>query len=164
MEKCLPRNLLVSTITDELRLATNFKSQVVGVSLKDRASILPAGHLGKAFWLDDFTGNFITSSYYSSTLPDWVNNFNSKKRVSQLVENGWNTMYPMDSYTQSDADNMPWEGHLIGETNPTFPHNMKEVYAKKKSEFRKTPFGNTITLEMATEAVKAYQMGQGTAN
>src|SRR5689334_8686098 len=67
-----PRSLLVSTITDELRLATNFQSKVVGISLKDRASILPAGHTANAaFWFDDATAHFITSSYYMKQLPDW---------------------------------------------------------------------------------------------
>ncbi len=59
--KMSPRNLLVSTVTDELRIATNFQSRVVGVSLKDRAAILPAGHSANAaFWLDDASGKFIT--------------------------------------------------------------------------------------------------------
>src|SRR6476646_4763423 len=96
-----PRNLLVSTITDELRLATNFKAKGVGVSLKDRDSILPAGHLGKAFWLDDASGNFITSSYYENELPGWVKQFNGKKRIASLIENGWATLYPLNTYHQS---------------------------------------------------------------
>src|SRR6476620_12339794 len=68
-----PRNLLVSTITDELRLATNFQSKVVGVSLKDRASILPAGHAANgAFWFDDSSATFLTSTWYMTQLPEWV--------------------------------------------------------------------------------------------
>ena len=75
-----PRNLWSTTITDELLLATNFKSKVIGVSLKDRASILPAGHNPTgAYWFDDTTGDFVTSSYYMNELPKWVNDFNSKK-------------------------------------------------------------------------------------
>jgi predicted AlkP superfamily pyrophosphatase or phosphodiesterase len=71
--KMSPRNLLVSTITDELRIATNFQSRVVGISLKDRAAILPAGHAANAaFWLDDASGRFITSTYYMDRLPDWA--------------------------------------------------------------------------------------------
>lgn len=158
-----PRNLLVSTITDELRLATNFQSQVVGVSLKDRASILPAGHLGKAFWLDDKSGNFITSTYYSAALPNWVIDFNNKKRINQLVANGWNTLYPINTYKQSTADEVSWEGKSVGETSTSFPHPLNEIYVKNRSDFRKTPFGNTLTIEMATEAVKAYKMGNGAA-
>ncbi len=159
--KMSPRNLLVSTITDELRLATNFQSQVVGVSLKDRASILPAGHLGKAFWLDDGSGNFITSSYYSDKLPDWVNNFNSQKNIDKLIANGWNTLYPIDTYKESTADDVMWEGKFTGEKNTSFPHAINTIYPTKKGTFRTTPFGNTLTLELATAAVSAYNLGNG---
>ncbi|MBC7418162.1 MAG: alkaline phosphatase family protein [Pedobacter sp.] len=161
--KMSPRNLLVSTITDELRLATNFKSKVIGVSLKDRASILPAGHLGSAFWLDDASGNFITSSYYSKELPAWVTKFNNEKNVAKLLSNGWNTLYPINTYTQSTEDDVPWEGKYSGEKTTTFPHDLKAVYEKSKGVIRSSPFGNTLTLALATEAVKANAMGKGTA-
>ena len=81
-----PRNLLVSTITDELRLATNFQSKVVGVSLKDRAAILPAGHAANAaFWLDDASGRFITSTYYMDRLPDWAEKYNNDKNEKKML-------------------------------------------------------------------------------
>ena len=76
--KMSPRNLLITTITDELRMATNFHSKVVGISLKDRASILPAGHAANAaFWLEDASGHFITSTYYMNELSAWATNFNN---------------------------------------------------------------------------------------
>jgi predicted AlkP superfamily pyrophosphatase or phosphodiesterase len=159
-----PRNLLVSTITDELRIATNFQSKVVGISLKDRASILPAGHTANAaFWFDDSTARFITSSYYMKELPAWVEKFNNKNRVKQLVANGWNTLYPVSSYKESDNDAVPYEGKFPGESNTTFPHDLKAIYSKNKSTFRSTPFGNTLTLEFAKEVVDNYQMGRGEA-
>ncbi|HQE13072.1 MAG TPA: alkaline phosphatase family protein, partial [Flavipsychrobacter sp.] len=104
-----PNNLLTTTITDELRLATNFKSKVVGISLKDRGSILPAGHLGKAYWLDDSTGNLITSSYYSNELPEWVNQLNKRQLINTYLNNPWTTLYPIATYTQSLPDNNPYE-------------------------------------------------------
>jgi len=157
-----PRNLLVSTITDELRLATNFQSKVIGVSLKDRAAILPAGHTANAaFWFDDSTARFISSTYYMKQLPDWVVKFNNKNRVRQFIENGWNTLYPVTSYKESDSDNVPYEGKFPGETSPTFPHNLKSIYSRSKSSFRTTPFGNTLTLEFAKEALDNYQLGRG---
>jgi len=151
-----PRNLLVSTITDELKLATNFQSKVVGVSLKDRASILPAGHMANAaFWFDDSTARFISSTYYMKQLPQWVVNFNNKNPVKRLIENGWNTLYPVNTYKESDSDNVPYEGKFTGEANTSFPHDLKKIYSKNKASFRTTPFGNTITLEFAKEAVDA---------
>lgn len=160
--KMSPRNLLASTITDELRLATNFQSKVIGVSLKDRASILPAGHNPTgAFWLDDNSGNFITSTYYSETLPGWVSQFNQEKHIQQLIANGWNTLLPIDQYTESTKDNAPWEGVLSGATTPTFPYDLKKAYAEDKSSLRSTPFGNTLTLTFAEAAVQGEQLGRG---
>ncbi|MDI3319633.1 alkaline phosphatase PafA [Pinibacter soli] len=160
--KMSPRNLLVSTITDELRLATNFRSKVVGVSLKDRASILPAGHLATAaYWLDDASGHFITSSYYMKELPSWVNKYNDKNRIQSLIKKGWSTMYPIKTYVQSDSDDQSYEGKFPGEKTSTFPHAIDDFYKQKKGIFRSTPFGNTLTLEFAQQAVENYKLGQG---
>lgn len=162
--KMSPRNLLVSTITDELRIATNFKSKVIGVSIKDRASILPAGHTANgAFWFDDASGHFITSSYYMQQLPPWVTKFNSDNNVEKLIAGGWNTMYPIGTYKNSDNDEQAYEGKFSGETAPVFPHAINEVYKKNKGSFRSTPFGNTITLDFAKAAIDAYQLGRGEA-
>ena len=73
-----PRNMLATTIGDELRLATNFQSKVIGISMKDRGSILPAGHSASAaYWFDGSNGAFITSTFYAPTLPEWVRKFNA---------------------------------------------------------------------------------------
>ncbi|HEY4150326.1 MAG TPA: alkaline phosphatase PafA [Chitinophagaceae bacterium] len=162
--KMSPRNLLVSTITDELRLATNFKSRVVGVSLKDRASILPAGHTATgAFWLDDASGHFITSSYYMKQLPDWVNKFNNASHIQFLIKDGWNTLYPIGSYLQSDSDNQVYEGKYVGEKASVFPHYINNIYYDNRGSFRQTPFGNTLTLDFAKAALDAYKLGRGEA-
>jgi predicted AlkP superfamily pyrophosphatase or phosphodiesterase len=159
-----PRNLLVSTITDELRLATNFQSKVVGVSLKDRASILPAGHTANAaFWFDDESASFISSTYYMKELPKWVIKFNDKKQPAKFIEKGWNTLYPIKTYKESDPDNVAWEGPYPGEKSPSFPHDLKTAYSQSKYSFRATPFGNTLTLEFAEEAIDGYDLGEGDA-
>jgi predicted AlkP superfamily pyrophosphatase or phosphodiesterase len=161
--KMSPRNLLASTITDELRLATNFQSRVIGVSLKDRASILPAGHTGEAYWMEDATGNFITSNYYRLSLPKWVNDFNARNLAASYMSKPWNTLYPINTYTASDADTMSWEGNFPGEKFPVFPHNMKAIYEKQKGSFRQTPFGNSITMELAKAAILGNSLGKGKA-
>ncbi|WHF51323.1 alkaline phosphatase family protein [Chryseobacterium gotjawalense] len=156
-----PKNLWSTTITDELLLATNFKAKVVGVSLKDRASILPAGHNPTgAYWFDDTTGNFVTSSYYRNELPKWVNDFNSQKMGDQLVKNGWNTLLPIAEYTESSPDNSPWEGLLGSAKTSTFPYsNLAADYQNKKDNIRSTPFGNTLTFKLAEAAIKGEQLG-----
>ena len=159
-----PRNLLVSTVTDELRLATNFQSKVIGVSLKDRASILPAGHTATgAFWFDDASGNFITSTYYMKDLPDWVKNFNSNKDPEKLIANDWNPLYPINTYKQSTEDAEPWEGLFGSEKTSAFPHHISTVYKQNKGYIRSTPFGNTLTLDFAKAALDGNKLGQGTA-
>ncbi len=156
-----PRNMWSTTIGDELRLATNFQAKVVGVSLKDRASILPAGHNPTgAYWYDDSTGNFVTSTYYRNELPAWVDNFNKAKVGDQLIKNGWNTLLPIAQYTESSPDNSPWEGLLGSAKTPTFPYkNLAADYQKKKGVIRTTPFGNTLTLKLAEAAVQGEQLG-----
>src|ERR1700694_930925 len=75
-----PRNLWANTITDELRLSNNFKSRTIAIALKDRSSILPGGHTANgAYWFDNATGGFITSTFYRPGLPDWVSRFNARK-------------------------------------------------------------------------------------
>jgi predicted AlkP superfamily pyrophosphatase or phosphodiesterase len=156
-----PRNLLATTITDELMLATNFQSRIVGVSLKDRASILPAGHTPTgAFWFDDVKGCFSTSTWYMKELPEWVSRFNEKDEPTQLAANGWNTLYPIDTYKESTPDNSPWEGLFKGETAPVFPHDIARFYKEDHDNIRSSPFGNTLTLDFAKAAVDGYTLGQ----
>lgn len=157
-----PRNLLASTVTDELRLATNFQSKIIGVSLKDRAAILPAGHAANgAFWFDDASGNFITSTYYMNELPAWVQQFNNQKMPEKLVANDWNTLYPIHTYTQSTADAQAWEGLFSGEKTSVFPHRMSAIYKQNRGTIRSTPFGNTLTLTFAKAAVEGNRLGTG---
>ncbi|WP_300670465.1 alkaline phosphatase PafA [Soonwooa sp.] len=156
-----PKNLWSTTITDQLGLATNFQAKVVGVSLKDRASILPAGHNPTgAFWFDETTGNFVTSTYYMQDLPNWVKDFNSKNYAKELVSKGWNTLLPINQYTESSRDDAPWESLLGSATKPVFPYNnLAADYDKKKGILRTTPFGNSYTLKFAEATVDGYQLG-----
>ena len=118
-----PKNMLVTTIGDELRLATNFKSKVIGISQKDRGSILPAGHSANAaYWYDGGTGDWITSTYYMQTLPTWLSDYNKKKVANDFYAKDWNTLYPIETYTQSTPYNKPYEGKFKDEETPTFPH------------------------------------------
>ena len=155
-----PRNLLTTTIGDELRLATNFKSKVIGIALKDRASILPAGHSANgAYWFDSKTGDWITSDYYMKNLPEWVKNFNSKKLIDTYYNEGWKTLYPLNTYTQSTADENAYEGKPFGAAAKGFPYNFSSYAGSNYSAFLATPFGNTITAEFAKQAIINEQLG-----
>lgn len=156
-----PKNLWSTTITDELRLATNFQGKVIGVSLKDRASILPAGHTPNgAFWFDDSSGNFVTSTWYMKDLPQWIKDFNGQNLPDKLIANGWDTLLPINQYTESSPDNSSWEGLLGSAKTPTFPYsNLAADYQSKKDNIRYTPFGNTLTLKLAEAAVEGEKLG-----
>ncbi len=156
-----PRNLLVTTITDQLRLSDNFKSRVIGISQKDRASILPAGHTANAaYWLDSQSGNFITSTYYMKALPAWVSAFNALKLPDAYLSKPWNTLLPADTYTESTADNVPYENPLPGESNPVFPHDLPAIRKKDIELIKSTPFGNSLTKDFAISCLEHEQLGK----
>lgn len=157
--KMSPRNMWPTTITDELRLATNFQSKSIGVALKDRGSILPAGHSGTAYWFDNASAGWITSTYYMNELPAWVQNFNNKKLPDAYMKGVWNTLYPINTYRQSTSDEQRYESNLTGEDN-TFPHRTDTITKGKYDAFRATPFANTYTLEMSKAAIEAEKLGQ----
>jgi hypothetical protein len=157
-----PRNLLTTTVTDELRLATNFGSKVIGISFKDRASILPAGHLANAaYWYDHKTGAFISSTYYEKDLPDWVKAFNAQKRPDAFYKEGWNTVYPRSTYTQSTADSVAWEGRPFGADQAGFPYDLSRFVGKNYGALGNTPFGNSIVEELCKAALDGEQLGKG---
>ncbi len=157
-----PRNLFSTTITDQLRLAFNFKSRVVGISLKDRGAILPAGHSGKAFWLDYSNGKFITSSYYSDALPSWINDFNSRYLVQSYMCQKWNTLLPIEQYTESSADDVPYEAPLhMAEARPVFPHDLNTYNRMDFDIISRTPFGNSLLKELALAAMTGDSLGKG---
>lgn len=155
-----PKNLLSTTITDELRLGTNFRGKVIGVSLKDRGAILPAGHFANwAFWYSK-TGAFISSTFYGEKLPDWVTNFNAEKHYMDYINKGWNLLKPVATYDESLSDDNPYEGKLNG-AKPVFPYNLKEMYEKNDAGIiRSTPFGNDLLEEFAKKAIEKEDLGK----
>lgn len=156
-----PKNMLVTTITDELRLATNFKSKVIGISLKDRGSILPAGHSANAaYWYDGQTGNWISSTYYMKSLPAWLINYNQKKIANTFYAQNWNTLYPIATYTESTSDDKVYEGRFKNETSSSFPHILTSYMDKNFDVVRSTPYGNTMTFDLAKIAIKEEKLGQ----
>ena len=157
-----PRNLLTTTITDELKLSTNMKGKVVGVSIKDRGSALPAGHQPDgAYWYDPATGNFITSTYYTNTLPKWAEDFNNKKLVKEYMKSDWVPSLPLGAYTESRSDNNNYERLFKGKEEPTFPYKLKDLAKESSPEelISGTPFGNTIILDFALAALDGEKLG-----
>ena len=156
-----PKNLISTTITDELRLGTNFKGKVIGVSLKDRSSILPAGHFANwTFWYSK-TGNFISSTYYGEKLPDWVTTFNNEKRYLNYINKGWDLYKPAATYNESDPDDSPYEAKLYGVEKPIFPYDLKKMYEKNNAGIlASTPFGNDILVDFAMKSIEKEALGK----
>lgn len=161
--KMSPRRLLTTTMTDELRLSNNKQSKVIGVCLKDRGSILPAGHIPTAaYWFDNKTGNWITSTYYTAELPAWVNNFNNKKSCDQYLSKPWNTLFPIEQYTVGLANGSPYRNNYKGEVLNQFPHNLPAIKEKIGYELiRSSPFGNSFVTDFAIETLEQEKMGKG---
>ncbi|RBL91932.1 alkaline phosphatase PafA [Chitinophaga flava] len=154
-----PRNLQSTTIGDELRMGTGFQSRVVGIALKDRAAILPAGHgANAAFWYDDATGNFISSTWYMDSLPSWASTFNKEQRAAKYIQLPWKTLYPAASYTASTADDKHYEVPIPGEDKAVFVHQFNK--GKDYDLLKYSPWGNTLTLDFAKAAIVGYDLGR----
>jgi predicted AlkP superfamily pyrophosphatase or phosphodiesterase len=157
-----PKNMLVTTITDELRLATNFRSKVIGISMKDRGSILPAGHSANAaYWYDGQSGNWISSTYYMKSLPTWLTSYNQKKAANSFYAQNWNTLFPIETYIQSTGDDKVYEGRFKNEKSSSFPHSLSNNIDKNFDVIRSTPYGNTITFDLSKAAIQEEKLGQG---
>lgn len=158
-----PKNMWGTSVADELRLATNFKSKVIGISLKDRGGILPAGHSANAaYWFDDSEGNWISSTYYMSELPKWVQNYNAKKEPANYMKKNWETLYPISSYTNSTQDNVAYEAGVPGIKTVTFPYELSSITKNKYSSFKYTPYATTFSFDFAEAAIEAEQLGKNT--
>ncbi len=154
-----PRNFIGTNFADQLRL--HFQSKVVGISMKDRGAILPAGKKpAGAYWFESASGNFVTSSYYKPELPGWVEAFNQRKRASEFIGAKWERLLDPKLYTGEDA--AAGEGTLSGEKTSTFPHAIISRMGEGFESIMPTPFGNQLLLEFAKAAIDGENLGQGT--
>lgn len=154
--KMSPRRLLTTTIGDELKLFSQKRSRVIGISIKDRGAIFPAGHMGEAFWFDKKTGNFITSTYYMGKLPKWVDQFNKRKLADHYLKQVWTPAQDLDSYQESMSDDNQYE-QAFNKDAVVFP------YALQSGEYwqiPETPFGNDMVKDMSINAIEHTDLGQ----
>lgn len=157
-----PRNMLTTTVTDELRMASNFHSKVIGVAIKDRSAILPAGHAANGvYWFDGKSGNWISSSYYADSLPQWVSTFNAQKIPNKYLKENWNTIQNISAYTESSEDDEAYENVFAKESKPIFPHRVSEMTEKNVDVIKNTPWGNTLTFDFAKSAISGEKLGKG---
>jgi predicted AlkP superfamily pyrophosphatase or phosphodiesterase len=163
-----PSRLMASTVGDELRLATNDRAKVIGISVKDRSAILPAGrHANAAYWFSTWSGTMVSSTYYFNQLPAWVTKFNATKPADKYFGMKWERLLPVDEYLKRvGPDDPKWEdvsNAWTPDTN-TFPHTVTGGETGPKGKFYTaldyTPFTNEMLVSFAEEAIVNEQLGQ----
>ena len=158
-----PKNNLTTTITDELKLFTNQRSKVIGVSLKDRGAIFPSGHLANAaYWYNPNNGHFVTSSYYMNKLPQWLIKFNNKKKSDSLLNQTWKTLLPIEKYIHSEIDDSSFEKKFKGKQLSIFPYDLKTL-RKENGNYKlitQVPQGNTLLTELVKATIKGENLGR----
>ena len=157
-----PWRMLSSTVTDELKLFTQKRSKVIGISSKDRGAVLPAGHMADAaYWYDGTTGKFISSSYYMTKLPEWVDKFNAQNLAEKYLTQEWKTLLPIEQYTESGPDDSPYELKFARQPKSAFPYNLAQLRVKGSFEFLgNTPFADDYLTEMAKAVLVNEKMGK----
>jgi predicted AlkP superfamily pyrophosphatase or phosphodiesterase len=162
-----PRRLLCSTIGDELRLADNDRSKVIGISAKDRSAILPAGrHANAAYWFNTENGNMVSSTYYFNEMPQWVASFNTSRLADKWFGARWHRLLPSENeyLKRAGKDVVPWEDFdkSSNDTN-SFPHVVTGgANSASKAFYRaldSTPFSNELLVTFAKEAITNEQLG-----
>ena len=160
--KMSPHRMLVTTVTDQLRLHTQMRGKTIAVALKDRGAVLPGGHTANAaYWFyGSNEGHWITSSFYMDELPKWVNDFNASS-IAAGYKKPWNTLKDINTYLESGLDNTKYEGLFDGEITPTFPHDLPKLWDSNGNYdiIKTTPFGNSITADFAIAALDGEKLG-----
>ena len=156
-----PRNLLASTIGDELVLHNAGRSRVFSVSIKDRGAILPGGHAGKAFWYSKGSGDFVTSTYYYDDHPEWMKAWNAKKLADSYRGKSWELLHDRSTYIAAEIDDRPFEADLPP-MGRTFPHELgDDEYLYLRLSL--SPVGDALTLDFTKALFEAERLGQGAA-
>ncbi len=158
-----PKRLETTSIADQNRLHTQFRGKSIGIAIKDRGAILPAGHSANAaYWfLGGEEGKWISSSYYMNELPSWVQNFNANEPAKKYLST-WNTLLPIAQYTQSGSDANAYEFGFKGKENADFPYNLAKLAPENGGYdiLKATPFGNSLTLDFALAAIENEALGK----
>lgn len=161
--KMSPHRMKTTTFADENRLFTQMQGKTIGIALKDRGAILPAGHTANAaYWFHGADqGHWISSTFYMTELPKWVQDFNSSNQANSYFKE-WNTLYDISTYTESAPDGNTFEGGFKGKETATFPYDLKTL-KNENGNFellKATPYGNNLTTDFALAAIDGEALGK----
>ncbi|MES4793400.1 MAG: hypothetical protein C4321_10875 [Chloroflexota bacterium] len=156
-----PRNLIGTTIGDQLILSNNGHSRVLGLSNKDRAAQIPGGKLGKAYWFSERRGEMTSSTYYGRMLPRWLQEVNARRLPDASFNRPWTRLLPESAYNISRADDYPYESNVEG-LGRTFPHPVNGRLAAPGpafyAAFMLTPWANDYQFAVARAAIEAENL------
>ncbi|MBM3421562.1 MAG: alkaline phosphatase family protein, partial [Bacteroidetes bacterium] len=158
-------NLLASTFPDELKLSGDRKSKVFGIGFREYTAIFGAGHAGDgAFWFDDRTGTWMSSSYYMSKLPAWVNDINALRFPDKYLSGKWEKLREDSYYSIALPDSSAHEAGFSGRF--IFPYDLNQmsqsgklVKSREYTLLKETPFSNSMTTEMAIRLIEEESLG-----
>lgn len=157
-----PRNLLVTTVGDELKLDTGGRSKVIGISNKDRAAILMSGKAADAAYFMEM-GEMVTSTYYMKELPAWVKTWNSAKKAASYFGKVWDRILPVEEYARQGPDDAPGEDKAASHGGNTFPKTVNgddtQVGRKFFDAFENSPFSNEVLEDFAEAAIENEALG-----
>ncbi len=153
-----PRNLIGSTLGDELKSATGGRGKVVAVAGKDRSAIMLGGHRADgSYWMEDTL--FVTSTYYTKELPEWVRQFNASAAVHAYSGRWWSRVLPLAAYASLGPDNTEGEGGDVNASR-TFPHRLGESSSERfVGAFEASPFQNEVIADFAIQAITEEGLG-----
>lgn len=161
--KMSPHRMLTTSFADQNRLFTQMRGKSIGIAIKDRGAILPAGHAANgAYWfLGGDEGIWITSSFYRSDLPKWVKEFNNSDQAESYFR-VWDTYYPIETYSESGADFNSFEGGFNGKNEATFPYDLEKLAAQNGNFeiIKGSAYGNSLTTDFAIAAVIGESLGK----
>ena len=157
-----PRILIGTTIGDQLRLSNNFRSKVVAMSLKDRAAVLPGGREANgAYWFDASSGSFVSSDYYFSDLPRWVDKFNGARKLDQYFGKVWDRALDPSAYGATQGVTTDIVGSPLGRH---FPYTVNGDEEKAGEGYYRavqyTPFASEWLAEFARAAIEGEELGK----
>ncbi len=155
-----PKNLNCGTVGDVLKLATGRKAKVFSIAVKDRAAVLPAGHMADGvYWFDKKSGNWVTSTYYRSDLPGYIRNINEGRSIEQYGGREWKLLHSPERYVNDRPDDSLHE-RPYASLGRTFPHKLAAVGDPNfLSQLPSTPFANDLTLDAARSLIDAERLG-----
>lgn len=164
-----PSSMLPSSFADELKLGTGGEAKVYGIGMKEHTAILSAGHSADAaYWYDDVSGSWMSSTHYIDSLPGWMNEFNGMRLPDTYLDGEWNTLHDINSYALCLPDSSEYEEGIEGQS--VFPYDLKKlsttallgILNKKKdySLLRKVPAADTYTSDLAIRLIEEEGLGE----